>query len=175
MFYNRFKTLDYLQEGTERQKAAYVCLSQLKLWEVLAAQTPLLVGTIPIEIDGSESDLDVIGWAADLKYQALRLTKYYGHYSDYRVVQTVVRGVPSLVVNFAAYGFPVEVFLQDKPTHEQDGYRHMLIEYRLLQEKGVTFRQQILQLKQQGIKTEPAFAQLLGLQGDPYEALLLLG
>lgn len=174
MLYNRFKTLDYLQGGTERQQAAYACLKQLKIWEVLAAQVPLLVGTIPIEIDGPDSDLDVIGWATDLEDQARRLTQHYGHHADYRAVQTVVRSIPCLVVNFEAHGFPVEVFLQDKPTHQQDAYRHMLIEYRLLQERGITFRQKILQLKQLGIKTEPAFAQLLGLQGDPYEALLLL-
>lgn len=48
----------------------------------------------------------------------------------------------------------------------------MLIEYNLLKTYGDPFRERIIQLKKQGIKTEPAFAQLLGLKGDPYLALL---
>lgn len=50
----------------------------------------------------------------------------------------------------------------------------MLIEHQILLEKGESFRQEIISLKKQGIKTEPAFAQLLGLSGDPYEAILRL-
>ncbi|HRF37192.1 MAG TPA: DUF4269 domain-containing protein, partial [Saprospiraceae bacterium] len=56
----------------------------------------------------------------------------------------------------------------------QNAYRHLLIEARLLEERGPEFRQQIIELKQQGVKTEPAFARLLGLEGDAYEALLRL-
>ena len=42
----------------------------------------------------------------------------------------------------------------------------------LLQRHGAAFRQKIFQLKQSGFKTEPAFAQALNLDGDPYLALL---
>ena len=48
----------------------------------------------------------------------------------------------------------------------------MLIEYRLLRERGEMFRQEIIALKKQGHKTEPAFAIALGLKGDPYRELL---
>ena len=48
----------------------------------------------------------------------------------------------------------------------------MLIEHRLLQERGEAFRRAIITLKQRGYKTEPAFAKALGLKGDPYLALL---
>jgi hypothetical protein len=50
----------------------------------------------------------------------------------------------------------------------------MIIEHRVLIEKGEKFRQEIIKLKRQGLKTEPAFAKLLGLDGNPYEALLKL-
>jgi len=48
----------------------------------------------------------------------------------------------------------------------------MLILHRLLQERGEAFRREIIALKQRAYKTEPAFAKALGLEGDPYLALL---
>lgn len=50
----------------------------------------------------------------------------------------------------------------------------MLIEDIILHEKGSAFRKRIIELKSYGIKTEPAFARLLGLQGDLYSELLKL-
>ncbi len=50
----------------------------------------------------------------------------------------------------------------------------MLIEYKLLLEKGEEFRKEIISLKKQGYKTEPAFAKLLGVEGNAYEGLLKL-
>jgi len=50
----------------------------------------------------------------------------------------------------------------------------MIIEYRILLEKGEDFRKQLIELKRQGLKTEPAFALLLGLESNPYTELLSL-
>jgi len=48
----------------------------------------------------------------------------------------------------------------------------MVIEYQLLVKHGSVCREKIIELKKQGFKTEPAFAFLLGLKGNPYEELL---
>lgn len=50
----------------------------------------------------------------------------------------------------------------------------MLIEYQLMQEYPM-LKESVIELKQQGIKTEPAFCEILGLEGDPYEKLLEFG
>jgi hypothetical protein len=50
----------------------------------------------------------------------------------------------------------------------------MIIESRILKEKGIDFKEKIIKLKSSGIKTEPAFAKLLGLNGNPYVELLKL-
>ena len=41
-----------------------------------------------------------------------------------------------------------------------------------MQKMGPAFKEQIRGLKRNGLKTEPAFAKLLGLNGDPYRAVL---
>lgn len=55
-----FTTLDYLRAGNERQKRAYEILTKYKIFEVLDYYSPILAGTIPIEIDIDGSDLDII-------------------------------------------------------------------------------------------------------------------
>nr|WP_249665381.1 DUF4269 domain-containing protein [Mucilaginibacter sp. Bleaf8] len=60
------------------------------------------------------------------------------------------------------------------PSQQQSAYRHLLIEHYLLQLHGESLRKQVISLKNQGYKTEPAFAMALNLEGDPYLALLQL-
>ncbi|MFO6431650.1 DUF4269 domain-containing protein [Erythrobacter sp. W302b] len=55
---------------------------------------------------------------------------------------------------------------------EQVGWRHFLIEKRLLELGGDGFRSAIKNRRRCGMKTEPAFAEILNLRGDPYQALL---
>lgn len=80
----------------------------------------------------------------------------------------------AIATSFELDNFVIGVFGQLVPTREEAAYRHMLIEYKLLEEKGEAFRQQIIALKKQGYKTEPAFAMLLGIGGNAYEYLLTL-
>jgi hypothetical protein len=77
------------------------------------------------------------------------------------------------VANFYAHGFEFELFAQQKPTSQQTAYKHLVVEYQLLEIGGQQAREPIRELKQQGLKTEPAFARYFDIQhDDPFEALL---
>jgi hypothetical protein len=55
---------------------------------------------------------------------------------------------------------------------EQNGWRHFLAERRLLKLGGATLRAAVMNERARGAKTEPAFAAVLKLTGDPYLAVL---
>lgn len=76
-----------------------------------------------------------------------------------------------VIVQFNAYGWDFEIFCQPIPTNSQWGVRHFRIEQRLLA-LSPDLRPAVSALKRSGMKTEPAFAETLGLPGDPYVAIL---
>ncbi|WP_100075132.1 DUF4269 domain-containing protein [Chryseobacterium camelliae] len=170
-----FTAIDYLKEGNEIQRKAYEVLTRYRIFEKLKAYSPVLAGTIPIGIDVEGSDLDII-CQVDLTYEEdfldkLMFKKIFPPDVEIAVEKMMVNGEASIILNFMLDGFPVEIFGQDIPSVQQNAYRHMLAEYRILKEKGDGFKQEIIQLKRKGVKTEPAFGLLLGLE-DPYEDLL---
>lgn len=167
-------SLDHLQHGSPRQQQAYATLTRHRVLELLQPYDPILVGTLPIGIDIASSDLDVICCCAEPAAFVQVLHMHFGHAPGWQVRTVDQRGAWAVIANFSLDGFEVEVFAQAIPTRMQLGYRHMVVEHRLLQQHGAAFRAQIIALKQQGLKTEPAFAKALGLAGDPYLALLQL-
>ena len=50
----------YLQTGDQLQQDAYRTLQSLRIFEILQPYDPILVGTIPIDLAVSGSDLDII-------------------------------------------------------------------------------------------------------------------
>ena len=92
-------------------------------------------------------------------------------YDNFTFRQRAIHGENCTVINFDYGGFPIELFAQDIPTIDQNAYRHMLAEHRLLTLASVDARNAILNLKRNGMKTEPAFAQHFRLTGNPYEIL----
>ncbi|MEO1588816.1 MAG: DUF4269 domain-containing protein, partial [Bacteroidota bacterium] len=79
---------------------------------------------------------------------------------------------PMHTVYFLFEGLRIELFGQKVPVQQQYAFQHMMIEGKILAQASALFKETILKLKQEGVGTEPAFAQVLGLSGDPYEALL---
>jgi hypothetical protein len=168
-----FTEIDYLKNGNERQKKAYEILTKYRILEKMKDYSPILAGTVPIEIDIKGSDLDII-FEVDLKYKQdflddLLFCQLISN--DVEAEYPIVNGEKCITLNFMLEGFPIEIFGQNKPTTQQNAYLHMVAEYKILQEKGEKFKQKIIELKKQGIKTEPAFGMLLGLE-NPYEDLL---
>ncbi len=165
-----FTTIDYLKAGTEKQQRAYEVLTEYRIFEKLTSYTPILAGTIPIGIDIEGSDLDVICEMKNKIEFERFLTDIFSDF-NIKVESLEINREDAVVGNFTLEEFPVEIFGQNKPVTGQNAYRHMIAEYRILQEKGEDFKNRIIALKKRGIKTEPAFGILLGLE-NPYEDLL---
>jgi len=149
--------------------SAYQVLKQIEVFTILQPYNPVLVGTVPIGIDIDGSDLDIICEAADLlQFQQVVVDGFskYAGFSDFF-------SKDAYVASFRYSGIEIEIYSKDKPTDLQNGYRHMVIEDRILNIAGEKLRQEVILLKKEGYKTEPAFGQLLGL-ANPYEELLEL-
>ena len=169
-----FEHIDYLQKGNSRQQQAYSILSTHQVLVKLHGYNPILVGTIPIDIDIENSDLDIICYYHDRQAFYNSIIAHFGNETAFSIKERQSSGELAVVAKFVLDGFDVEIFGQNVPTKQQFGYRHMIIEYQLLNKKGEAFRQQIRALKRQGYKTEPAFGIALGLMGDAYVELLKL-
>jgi hypothetical protein len=167
-----FHTLDYLKKGNMRQQRAYDILTKYKIFEILREFEPFLAGTIPIEIDLPESDLDVLCSWKDRDNFIVCLADHFSGMPKFSWKTTEIQGRETVITTLRLDGVMIEIFGQDVPVQDQFGYRHLFIEHRLLLEQGYAFREEIIRLKKSGMKTEPAFAHLLQLKGDPYLALL---
>lgn len=167
-----FSTIDYLATGNPKQQEVYRLLQQYAVWDILLPYTPLLAGTIPIAIDIDTSDLDIICCWQDQTAFIAHICQHFAHYQHFRIIATQVRQRETVIANFVLDGFEIEIFGQNRPSAQQEAFRHLLIEHEILLSRDNDFRQQIIALKQAGWKTEQAFAHLLGLSGNPYIALL---
>jgi len=168
-----FRGIAYLRGGNARQGAAYQTLGALRVIERLADYGPVLAGTVPLGIDVAGSDLDILCEVHDFARFEADLAAGFGHCAGFRVTAPRRRfGGVSMTASFDHGGFIIEPFGQSLPAERQSAYRHMVVEARLLALGGAAFRRRIVALKRSGVKTEPAFAQCLGLDGDAYLALL---
>lgn len=167
-----FEDITYLKQGTMRQQAAYAVLQKNKTLLKLKKFTPILVGTIPINIDIQDSDLDIICYFSSQQEFEDIIKKNFKHEKGFEINTIDVIDGEAVVANFTVENFQIEIFGQNIPTKQQIAYRHMIIEYDLLNKYGENFRQQIIQLKRKGYKTEPAFCKALGIEGNPYLELL---
>ncbi|SEU24230.1 DUF4269 domain-containing protein [Paenibacillus sp. NFR01] len=168
-------TIEYLRRGSAPQPEVYALLQELRIMEHLADYSPLLVGTVPLGLEVEGSDLDIVCEVHEPEAFILAAGRFFGGQGGFSAVTRPVAGIPRTVIRFSAGGWPIELFGQPVPSARQNGYLHMLAEWRILRQLGPEFREAVIRLKRAGVKTEPAFARLLRLEGDPYEALLHAG
>jgi len=167
-----FSTIEYLKNGNQKQIQAFEILTRNKIILNLAEFDPILVGTIPINIDIENSDLDIVCYWRNKTDFIEKLNFLFRNENEFTIREVLIDNTESVIANFKMDDFEIEIFGQNIPTKNQNGYKHMIIEHEILQSKGESFRSEIIKLKQNGYKTEPAFAFLLGLNGDPYKKLL---
>jgi hypothetical protein len=165
-----FLDITYLKLGTKKQQKVYQVLVENKIMENLSTYTPIFVGTIPLNIDIEISDIDIIYYVKDRNQFIESLVKCFQNMKGFKITRNTV--FDSIKANFYIEDFELEIFGQDLDTIQQNAYQHMIIEHSILIEKGEEFRQKVINLKRKGLKTEPAFAKLLSLDGNPYKELL---
>ncbi|WP_404450358.1 DUF4269 domain-containing protein [Sutcliffiella horikoshii] len=163
-----------MKTGNIQQQKAYSAINELKILDDLNDYTPVLCGTIPIDIDIKGSDLDIIMEVRDLDTFANELQNLYANKENFSLKRKVIRGKEVVKANFIFHDFEFELFGQALPVHKQFAYLHMLIEDELMK-RNPGLKEKVLHLKKQGYKTEPAFCKILNIGGDPYEGLILFG
>lgn len=150
-------------------------LDALGLREALKPYRSRIVGTMPLGLHTADSDIDVLVEVQDLEAFAALMERTYGDRDDFSLSR---RGADAadgeaVVVRLDTAVYPVEVHAQVRPMVEQRPYRHYAMANRLLRLGGADLREQVLALKEEGQATEPAFVQVLGLDGVDASASLL--
>jgi len=141
---------------------------------LLRAHDPLIAGTLPLGLAVDTSPVEVL-FRADDRAEAerfLRLT--FGDLPGFEVCRMDRAGVPSLVARFVFSDVPFELCAQPVDAVRQTAFRHFQVEALLLKVHGAAFRARVSEQRRSGMSTESAFAGVLGLRGDPLEALLHL-
>ena len=161
-----FDSTEYLKLGNKKQQEVYKILSDHGIMIKLNHYSPILTGTIPINIDIKDSDLDIACHFKNKKQFIKDITKCFNGYQDFNVRNTVKNGFETVISKFQIGLYKLEIFDQNRPAKEQESYRHMIIEDKILKLKGADFRKKIIELKKQGFKTE------LELGDNPFQELL---
>lgn len=173
-------SLEYLASGSDRQQKAHFALRELDLFPSLAKWTDdemelgigsTLAGSVPLDLAVSDSDLDIITYAKDLKSVSALFRDKFSSLPSFSSSRGIVLGVATLVTKFEFGGESFEIFTQSVPIPQQNAVLHMLVEERFLAMGGDSFRQKVMALRRNGYKTEPAFGEVLGLE-EPYRELL---
>jgi hypothetical protein len=161
----------YLAGGNRRQRAVYEIVTELNILITLQPYNPVIAGTIPIDVDIEGSDIDILCGYVDGGEFENTLKRCYSGESNFAIRQARFREKASIVSSFIHGEYTVEIFGQMSHPRQQDGFVHMVVEHRILQMCTDSFREEVRRLKREGFGTEPAFARLLGISSDPYDAL----
>ncbi|MDA8199872.1 MAG: DUF4269 domain-containing protein [Thermaerobacter sp.] len=148
-------------------------LAREGVWDALARFHPVMAGSIPLGVDTEASDVDMLVEAGNLKAFGQECEFTWRGRPGFSLTEREWQGAPAVICRFQVDSRFCEVFAQPLPVAEQRGFRHLIAEWRLLIAGGDALRHAVRAARRDGLKTEPAFAGVLGLDGDPYVALLL--
>lgn len=156
-------------------EAVRAILDESRIFERLEAFDPRWVGSIPLDIHGPGADADICCSAhGDLDGFEAFLRSEFGGLADASISPNRHAGEASVITKFSLGDLPVEIYGRSRPVETHESYVHWLAEHRLLQLAEERLREDVRVTKVGGLKTEPAFAEVLGLGGDPFIEVLKL-
>jgi hypothetical protein len=162
-----------LRNGNTLQRKAAAVIERCQIFEHLEPFDPAHVSTIGNDIAVSTSDIDIICCVHDFDRFEGIVRAAFGELPEFVVRRAVKRGVHAVICSFNEE-LPVEIYAEPVAVEQQYAYRHYMVACRVIALGGLPLRRRIQELKAQGVKTEPALARILGLDGDPYEAVLVV-
>jgi hypothetical protein len=80
-----FDDITYLAHGNNRQRQAYAVLTSHQILSKLKQFDPILVGTIPINIDIENSDLDIICCFTDKQAFLKSITDHFSNERSFTI------------------------------------------------------------------------------------------
>lgn len=144
--------------------------SELKpILKHLQKYSPLVSGSVPLDIQTSQSDLDLIFSAQNFDEFVTDINQIS---TQVEVYKKDLRGIPSVIARFQTPYAKYECVAQNKSVFEIIAHQHFLVESRLLNIAGEKARHGIQKLKNSGVPTEPAFVEYFKIKGEPYQTLL---
>ena len=155
----------------ESNQKVWQALEASRVLEVFKPNEPLVAGTFPLGVFNKASDLDILLFSRNLNETQDQIANQK-NWGPIEISRKRINQLETIVARFRFMDVPFEIFAQARHTVLQQAYRHFLIEEKALKYKGTLFFERIVDLRRQGLKTEPAFALALGLEGDPYKELL---
>lgn len=127
--------------------------------------SPLVAGSIPLGLGLPDSDLDILMCAESIDEVAAEFVARQNLLGPVTVTENCV--------GFCFQNVDFEIFVDKSPSIRQIAQLHFQIEERLLKYLGEEFRRSVMDVRNlEGLKTEAAFAKVLGRSGDAFEALL---
>ncbi|WP_237132733.1 DUF4269 domain-containing protein [Pseudohongiella sp. O18] len=153
-----------------RVKKAREAIKECQVLELLEGYSPVVVSTIFVGLDTEQSDIDIV---CQYDCQNTFASTFLGAFGQSEHFELNLND-DYLVGRFHSLGFLVEVYASPMLVKSQAAFRHYQVMERLVRLGGPTIQRSIRTLKRRGLKTEPAICQVLGLNGDPYQAVLSL-
>ena len=158
----------------EENKTVFRAIADSNILRSFKNYTPFIAGTFPLGIHTKNSDVDVLMYAVDLNELEVTLKSHYESHDEFECLRSFVDGIETLIVNFNQGHVPFEIFAQNRPVVEQKAYKHFQVEERLIKLGGDLFKETVMGFRMDGTKTEPAIAEALNIEADPYNELLIL-
>jgi hypothetical protein len=160
-----------LEHGDPLQHKAFGVLERHRVFETLAEFDPAHVSTIGNGLATDSSDIDVVCSFRSREHFEAVVQQAFCECPGFRLYRVQGRGEEAVIAAFED-ALEVEIYASFTKTEQHLAYRHYVIACRLLMVGGEELARTITERKRLGVKTEPAFAQVLRLEGDPYLALL---
>lgn len=154
----------------EANSKVFQSIIESKVLKNLKLYKPLVVGTYPLGLNTNSSDIDILLYNDDLNELTNTVKNYYKNFDSFNIHCDEKNNY--IVISFNFENLKFELYAEKVPTLQQRALKHFQIEERLLKLGSSRFKQKIVNYRGQGLKTEPAFAKAMGLNGNSYIELL---